>query len=73
MNCLNQTGTQAWHNLLSKKNITKIKTSLKNQLGPRYEGQLMFMAEPIAPSKTSPSYALTTFIIFRYGRTRRDR
>ena len=31
------------------------------------------MAEPNLPSKTSPSYALTTLIIFRFGRAGRDR
>ena len=30
------------------------------QLGPRYEGQLTWMAEPIPPSGQSSSYSLTT-------------
>ena len=30
------------------------------QLGPRYEGQLTRMAEPIPPSGQSSSYSLTT-------------
>ena len=34
------------------------------QLGPRYEGQLIRMAEPIPPSGQSSSYSLTTLSSF---------
>ena len=51
----------------------KLDAHVQNQLGPRYEGQLILMAEPNPPSQTSPSYALTTLIIFRFGRAGRDR
>ena len=36
-------------------------------------GTTYFNGGAYCPSKTSPSYALTTLIIFRYGRTGRDR
>ena len=36
------------------------------QLGPRYEGQLTRMAEPIPPSGQSTSYTLTTLSLSKF-------
>ena len=40
---------------------------------PEVRGTTDFNSGANPPSKTSPSYALTTLIIFRFGRTGRDR
>ena len=46
---------------------------LPKSVMPEVRGSTDFDGGAYPPSKTSPSYALTTLVIFRYGRAGRDR
>ena len=50
-----------------------LKIAIMKSVRPEVRGTTDFDGGAYPPPKTSPSYALTTLIIFRFGRAGRDR